>query len=214
MIQPSVGFCMVWSNAFVDLQCFDWSEQKRVFFFFSKKSPVQQSNGTSQTWKEWFYTKASDRIFSSFTTRKGSLTAPNHRTDRTRRSQRWRKRVRQNHRQKPGRFGPFDWSQCSLPVKCVTTRDLEVVTLFVGDEPKMATICQFAPQKSRVVSAKWGTFFFWGQLNEMQWLTVLPKKCVHFHVFISSVGTRNFCLVYFLRGHLNICRYILIHTDT
>lgn len=31
MIQPSVSFCMVWSNAFVDLQCFDWSEQKRVF---------------------------------------------------------------------------------------------------------------------------------------------------------------------------------------
>lgn len=108
-------------------------------------------------------------------------------TDRTRRSQRWRKQVRQNHRQKPGRWGPFDWSQCSLPMKCVTTRGLEVVTLFVGDEPKNGynlPVC--APKISRG-QREVGNFFFegWVEWNEM--VNCSAKKDAYISMSLSHL---------------------------
>ena len=179
MIQPSVSFCMVWSNAFVDLQCFDWSEQKRVFSS-PKHHLFNRAMGLPKHERNGFTPKLPTAFFLRLLP--GKEVWP-HRTDRTRRSQRWRKQVRQNHRQKPGRWGPFDWSQCSLPVKCVTTRDLEVVMLFVGDEPQMVTICQFAPQKSRGVSAKWGTFF-WG-LEWTEMVNCSAKKNVYISMSLA-----------------------------
>ena len=101
---------------------------------------------------------------------------------------------------------PYQWSALQLGT-------WRLSRCLLGMNQKWLQSASLRP-KNLEWSARSGELFFWGQLNEMQWLTVLPKKCVHFHVFISSVGTRNFCLVYFLRGHLNICRYILIHTDT
>lgn len=107
-------------------------------------------------------------------------------TDRTRRSQRWRKQVRQNHRPKPGRWGPFDWSLCSQPVKCVTTRDLEVVTLFVEDEPTNGYNLPVCAPKNLEWSARSGELFFWGlEWNEM--VNCSAKKNVYISMSLSHL---------------------------
>ena len=184
-----------------------WLKWAKKSVFFSKKSPVQQSNGASQTWKEWFYTKASDRIFSSFTTRKGSLTWP-HRTDRTRRSQRWRKQVRQKPRPKPGRWGPF-WLKSVLPTGEVRYNSgpggCHVVC---WGWSKNAYNLPVFPPKNLEWSARSGELFFWGrqfgrtriELNKMKWLTVLPKN-----VSISMSLSHLYWI------YVDICWYILIH---
>lgn len=182
MIQPSVSLCMVWSNAFVDPQCFDWSEQKRVFsspkshlFNRAMGLPKHERNGSTPKLPTAFFLRLLP----------GKEVWP-HRTDRTRRSQRWRKQVRQNHRPKPGRWGPFDWSQCSLPVKCVTTRGLEVVTLFVEDEPKNGYNLPVCAPKNLEWSARSGELFFWGlEWNEM--VNCSAKKNVYISMSLSHL---------------------------
>lgn len=62
---------------------------------------------------------------------------------------------------------------------------------------KMVTICQFAPQKISSGQREVGNFFFEG-LNEMKWLTVLPKKMCTFPCLYLICRNPEFLLGIFL----------------